>query len=244
MQQQQEAQLVLAACAGLANPSNAITYKQATDTLEALKDSPNALQTCSYVLDNTSDGSVQFHIANVVKEVVIRHFSSFNVSDLVALRGYLMDYMLTRCREGGGQNLDVNNATIKKLAHTIVVLVKRCWLDASIQEDRARYFVNLEALRRSGDLFNKHIALNILDQMLGEFSSEASAFGLPWDFHSSCRRTFEETELPRLFHMVMEALHEYIGSPALLNQKAELTCARRCVAIAVKILKWEFVSSK
>ncbi|KAI9344395.1 armadillo-type protein [Obelidium mucronatum] len=221
---------------------NQLAYKQATATLEALKDSPNALQTCSFVLDHSSDPSVQFHIANIIKDIVIRHFSSFNVSDLVSLRGYLMDYMLNHCRNQAESNFDINNATIKKLAHTIVVLVKRCWLDESIQDDRSRYFINLEALRRSGDLFHKHVALNVLDQMLGEFSSEASAFGLPWDFHSSCRRTFEETELPRLFHMVMEALHEYVTLPTLLNQKGELTCARRCVAIAVKILKWEFVS--
>ncbi|KAJ3070428.1 Exportin-4 [Podochytrium sp. JEL0797] len=236
-------QTVLTACLALGNPTAKEAYKQATVILEELKDTPNAIQTCMYILDNcTSNPTVQFHIANVVKEVVIRHFTSFNVADLVVLRGYLMEYMLSRSREDGEQNLEMNSATIKKLAHTIVVLVKRCWLDESISDDRKQYFVNLEALRRSGDLANKHIALNILDQCLGEFSSDASAFGLPWDFHSSCRSSFEESELPRLFHMVMESLHEYTTHPQLLNQKGELMCAKRCVAIAVKILKWEFVS--
>ncbi|ORY48739.1 hypothetical protein BCR33DRAFT_763797 [Rhizoclosmatium globosum] len=242
-QQQHQAQLVLNACLSLGNPLDATAYKQATDTLESLKDAPNALPTCTFILENTVDPAVQFHIANVIKEIIIRHFSSFSIGDLVQLRGFLMNYLLSKCRDAAGtQALDTNNATVKKLAHTIVVLVKRCWLDESIREDRQRYFQGLEALRRSGDLFNKHVALNILDQMLGEFSAEASAFGLPWDFHSSCRSTFEESELPRLFHMVMEALHEYITNPSMLNVKAELTCARRCVAIALKILKWEFVS--
>ncbi|KAJ3231755.1 Exportin-4, partial [Chytriomyces hyalinus] len=128
------------------------------------------------------------------------------------------------------------------MAQAIAVIVKRTWLEDAIQEDRKHFFVNLEALRRSGNLFNKTIALTVLDQMLGEFSSEATAFGLPWDFHSACRKSFEETELPRLFHMTMESLHEYTLNSSLLQDKGELTCSRKCVAIAVKIMNWEFVS--
>ncbi|KAI8611392.1 armadillo-type protein [Chytriomyces sp. MP71] len=237
----EQTQRVLAACVELAKGSRE-GVQAASTVLSQLTDSPGALNVCTHILDNTSDSTVQFIIANVVKDIVIRHFSSFSIQEHVQLRTYLMNYLLGDRMRCAGSNMEANNSTIRKVAQAVVVLVKRCWLDTSIVEDRAGFFVNLEALRRSGDLYNKHVALNVLDQMLGEFSSEASAFGLPWDFHASCRRSFEETELPRLFHMSMESLHEYVSHPALLNDKGELVCSRRCVAIALKILRWEFVS--
>ncbi|KAJ3258911.1 Exportin-4 [Chytriomyces hyalinus] len=238
-----QVQSILSACSEMGNMSrNTANFNNASNAIEALKDSPDALRICSHILEHAEDPTTLFFIANVTKDVIIRHYSSFSLQTLVALRGELMTNLLSPRFRNPSFKADVINSAISKMAQAIAVIVKRTWLEDAIQEDRKHFFVNLEALRRSGNLFNKNIALTVLDQMLGEFSSEATAFGLPWDFHSACRKSFEETELPRLFHMTMESLHEYTLNSSLLQDKGELTCSRKCVAIAVKIMNWEFVS--
>ncbi|KAJ3399800.1 hypothetical protein HDV05_001518, partial [Chytridiales sp. JEL 0842] len=221
--------IISRACIELEAPATRVA---ANETIERFARTPNILPVCRYILDHTREPLVQFHIANIMKNAALSEYNFHSKESIQSLREYIIHYTLQQ--RPSNLNAWNNIPIINKLAQFIAVLVKRGWLDATVSEKEA--FINQLIEMKKAESFTKHVALAILSQLMIEFSSEASAMGLPWDFHHACHKSFEENELGRLFQITLDSLLAYVHTPTLLEGEGELKFALGSLNLASRIL--------
>lgn len=155
----------------------------------------------------------------------------------------LKDFLLHYCVRLGLLNTPNTAFVVNKVAHTVVVLLKRGWLDLTPVE-RTVFFDHIIQLR-SGDTISRQIGLRITFQLLAEFSTDMStAVGLTWDFHQKCRQSFETVELRRVFEDALTWLSSYCDSinsaRGVVKTNGEEDNAKLCLGIVNHVLMWEF----
>ncbi|KAI9323022.1 armadillo-type protein [Zopfochytrium polystomum] len=214
---------------------NVPTTKDAEATFQEFARNPDALQLSKLVLESTSFPSLQFYVANILKDAALREYSVHPKDYMLSIRDFLVNYCLSI-----SQRDPSNTFAINKIVHAAVVITKRAWLDLT-GDERSSFLAQTIQLR-SGNAYQRFIGLRLISQLLEEFSNDSTAVGLSWDFHHRCRKTFEETELRQLFEVDLAWLHEFVVDPALLHVDGELQNAKMCATILLHILSWEFTS--
>lgn len=124
---------------------------------------------------------------------------------------------------------------------TIAVIIKGGWLDPGSQRMTEVFGQCLQLLGMGPG--QRLVALTLLLAITKEFSStKASAVGFTWEFHFKCRRSFEDSDLPKIFSIVIDTLKGYLanGDLAAITHDPQASVFAAAIALAEQIFQWEF----
>jgi len=125
---------------------------------------------------------------------------------------------------------------------TIAVIIKGGWLDPESPKMTEVFGQSLQLLAMGPE--QRLVALTLLLAITREFSStRASAVGFTWEFHFKCRRSFEESELPRIFSIVVDTLTSFLAANTGLSTMIQEPLASvfvSALALAEQVFQWEF----
>ncbi|KAJ1554819.1 Exportin-4 [Cladochytrium tenue] len=141
----------------LESPTN---YQQGGATLQEFAKRPGALELSRIVLERTSDPRLQFHVANIIREVALNEFGLHTKEYMTKLRDFLVAYTLEQSKTG-----NANAVAVNKLLHTAAVLLKRGFLDLT-QEERSAFFAKALQLRSASTSEESELK-NILEIAVG-----------------------------------------------------------------------------
>ncbi|KAJ2896607.1 hypothetical protein GGI21_005029, partial [Coemansia aciculifera] len=121
----------------------------------------------------------------------------------------------------------------------------RAWVESSEQQ-RSAFIQTLcqDILRHSLPSIGILVATYLIDEMAG--GSKCSEFSLPWEFHYSCKVSFENTHMARLFEAALKVLHHKLQKSLELRNvppSSGHTIAyerRSALHIADRVLNWSF----
>uniref|UniRef100_A0A8C5ED76 Exportin-4 n=1 Tax=Gouania willdenowi TaxID=441366 RepID=A0A8C5ED76_GOUWI len=156
---------------------------------------------CKHILETSKVDYVLFQAATAIMEAVVREWILLEKTSIESLRTFLLTYVL--------QRPNVQKYVREQILLAVAVIVKRGSLDKSI--NCKGIFHEVGQLISSGNPTVQTLACSILTALLTEFSSSSktSSIGLSMEFHSSCKRLFQEDGLKQIFMLTMEVLQEF-----------------------------------
>ncbi|KAF8068447.1 xpo4 [Scenedesmus sp. PABB004] len=228
---------VEAACAQFQNPA---TQAQAEAVLLQFRRSPGTLPACRHILETSGSAEARFHAACTLREAALREWASHSEAERAALRSYVLRYVLGHAGEPA---LGVVRAILQG---TLAVLLKRGWVDAD-PAARAAFFQELDASAHAvGGAAAAVAALQVLEAVVSEFSLvTASALGLSWEFHETCRNQLEDGFLRQIFEHALAAARraaaELAAAPPGSDDAAAAGAgAAAAMKLMAAVLAWDF----
>ncbi|WAR06992.1 XPO4-like protein [Mya arenaria] len=116
----------------------------------------------------------------------------------------------------------------EQILRTVALLLKRGTLD--------------EKGAKLDSLFQDQlVACSMMTALLNEFSSSSrtSSVGFTWEFHTKCKRAFEENNLQKVFLFSLQMLNEIEKQPPPLSRETTAVL-NRFLGITEQVLCWEF----
>jgi hypothetical protein len=129
--------------------------KNAETTLINFRKSQNVLPACRYILLHSNVPAVQFHVASTIKEAVVREYPSLNRNDIVEWRSLLIQQL----------HQPILPFARETLAQALAVIVKRSWLDSTLEEKQ-------DLFHRATELLNGDIHSVSLIKLVANFRGE------------------------------------------------------------------------
>ncbi|KAJ8315064.1 hypothetical protein KUTeg_007214 [Tegillarca granosa] len=225
---EQATQIVLA-------PPNVVTSEQrhaAENIILEFRKTKLPYNTCRFILENSTCDYVLFQAATTVKESVIREWSLLSAEDIESLRSFLLRFIT--------QHITLQSYVREQILQTVAVILKRGTIDTK-GASRDSLFEDVTQLVASGNVTMQLVACSMLTALLNEYSSSSrtSSVGFTWEFHTRCKRAFEENDLKRVFLFALQVLYELDKQPTPLAREA-VAVLNRLLSIAEQVLCWEF----
>ncbi|KAJ1940848.1 hypothetical protein FBU59_003685, partial [Linderina macrospora] len=163
------------------------------------------------------------------------------LAETLSLRDELLQMAITNSRNFEAFVLD-------SLCWVIAVITKRAWVETS--EDKKTAFTQAlyeDIVRHSKPSIGIIATTYLIDEFAG--GSKCSEFHLPWEFHYSCKASFENTHMRHLFEAALNVLHSQLQQAVEAERAPQsgghaITFERRsALNIAEKVLNWDFTSS-
>ncbi len=190
-----------------------------------------------HVIDSSSNDLVLFEAAGLLKDGLIREWSTVSEHDLKSLQSYLLNFVV--------QKTNLSAFVRERVLQVVGIMVKRGSV-ADLGADRGQILSSVEQLVVGGDSSHQMIGCSVLAAIMQEYSSsvKSSDVGLRWEIHFRVKRQFEGTDLKRIFHFVVTILRSFVGGDGVeekpLNRESCLLLSR-LLAIAESVLSWFFV---
>ncbi|KAK9762855.1 hypothetical protein K7432_010994 [Basidiobolus ranarum] len=183
------------ACADFHIPATRVAAEQ---TLLTFQKTPNILPVCRYILENGNNSMVLFHAVTALKECFAREYRELTKLEVSELKHSLLNYVF--------QKPTLERYVCEQILQVVAVIIKRSWQDNS-DEEKGEIFNEIIGLIQT-NLHGQNLGIRLFSSLTDEFSStKASSIGLSWDFHFSCKQSFERMYLPRIFELDLKLLH-------------------------------------
>lgn len=225
------------ACLEFQNPA---TQAQAEQVLLQFRRSPGSLPACRHILEASGSAEARFHAACTLREALLREWATHTEEERGSLRSYLLQYVL---HHAGEPQLQVVRAILQG---TLAVMLKRSWLDTP-PEARAAFFQELDAsAKAAGSPAAAVVSLQVMEAVVSEFSLvTASALGLSWEFHETCRNQLEDQFLRQIFEHALRSAQQAAAEVAAAGPAgaASAPAAAACTAsmqLMAAVLAWDF----
>ncbi|XP_074663144.1 exportin-4-like [Tubulanus polymorphus] len=217
-------------------PPSIVTSEQrhaAEGVFLSFKKSKLPYDTCKFILENSKNDYVLFHAASTMKENIIKEWTLLSPEEIDSLRTFLFYYVL--------HNVDLQNFVREQILQAVAVIVKRGMFDTK-KTDQEQLFNEITKLIHSGQMSLQMIACSVMGALLNEYATgnRSSKIGLPWEFHNKCKRSFQDSELKRMFLLVLQILNELLNFGGALSRDI-IVLFNRFLSIAEQILNWEFI---
>ena len=186
--------------------------------------------------DSCSSDLVLFEAAGLLKDALIREWSSVSDQDLKSLQSYLLNFVV--------QKTTLSAFVRERILQVVAIMVKRGSV-TDLGADRGQILNSVEQLIASGDSNQQMIGCSVLAAIMQEYSSsvKSSDVGLRWEIHFRVKRQFEGTDLKRIFHFIVTALQSFVGEEDKTLNRESCLLLSRLLAIAESVLSWFFVPS-
>lgn len=187
---------------------------------------------CKFILENSKCDYVLFQAATTIKESVVREWTLLETSDIESLRSFLLRFIT--------QHITLKSYVREQILQTVAVILKRGEVDVK-GASRDNMFQDVTNLVSSGNVTMQLVACSMLTALLNEFSSSSrtSNMGFTWEFHSKCKKAFEENDLKRVFLFALQVLYEIERQPSPLSRETTAVL-NRLLFITESVLCWEF----
>ncbi|XP_061176526.1 exportin-4-like [Saccostrea echinata] len=187
---------------------------------------------CKFILENSKCDYVLFQAATTIKESVIREWTLLEAMDIESLRSFLLRFIT--------QHITLKSYVREQILQTVAVILKRGEVDVK-GASRDNMFQDITNLVSSGNVTMQLVACSMLTALLNEFSSSSrtSNVGFTWEFHSKCKKAFEENDLKRVFLFALQVLYEIERQPSPLSRETTAVL-NRLLSITDSVLCWEF----
>lgn len=149
------------------------------------------------------------------------------------MRQYLFQYIINR---------DLPQFVRERILQVIAIMVKRASVDDSGRE-RANLLQEVENLIVNAEPQKKILGCQILTNLMQEYAStvRSTDVGLPWEVHFKAKKSFEATDLKRIFQFCIYLLSEIVKNDLPYpNNMVELI--GHLLRICERILTWTYVS--
>ncbi|KAJ2800186.1 hypothetical protein H4R20_004151, partial [Coemansia guatemalensis] len=189
---------------------------------------------------NSSVPTAKFFALRGIKEAVITSYAVLGLAATLALRNELFQLALVHNRE-------YDSFVIDSLCWVVAIITKRTWIEAA-EEQRSAFTQTLyeDIIQHNTPCIGMITASYLIDEISG--GSKCSEFHLPWEFHYSCKATFENTHMLRLFEAALKVIHRQLRR-SIEEQQMSSTGShiiayerRSALHIAERVLNWEFTS--
>ncbi|PIA14945.1 hypothetical protein COEREDRAFT_82368 [Coemansia reversa NRRL 1564] len=225
------------ACADFQVPATRFAAEQ---QLQGFGKRPDAIDAGKFALVNSNVPTAKFFALRGIKEAVITGYAVLGLTSTLALRDELFQLALAHNRKYDSFVLD-------SLCWVIAVITKRAWTETA-EEQKLGFTQTLydDIVQHSTPCIGMIVATYLIDEISG--GSKCSEFSLPWEFHYSCKATFENTHMLRLFEAALKVIHQQLrrsmeeqrmssgGSHIIAYER------RSALHIAERVLNWEFTS--
>lgn len=192
---------------------------------------------CLSYSDTSGSDLVLFEAAGLLKDSLIREWTTVSDHDLKSLQAYLLNFVV--------QKTSLSAFVRERILQVVAIMVKRGSV-GDLGADRGQILNSVEQLVAGGDSNQQMIGCSVLAAIMQEYSSsvKSSDVGLRWEVHFRVKRQFEGTDLKRIFHFVVTVLRSFVGAgeDKPLNRESCLLLSR-LLAIAESVLSWFFVPS-
>ncbi|KAJ1953218.1 hypothetical protein EC988_003118, partial [Linderina pennispora] len=163
------------------------------------------------------------------------------LADALSLRDELLQMAISNSRNFEAFVLD-------SLCWVIAVITKRAWVETP-EEKKTAFTQTLydDIVRHNKPSIGIITTTYLIDEFAG--GSKCSEFHLPWEFHYSCKASFENTHMRHLFEAALNVLHNQLQQAVKAEREPRsggyaITFERRsALNIAEKVLNWDFTSS-
>ncbi|KAJ2409363.1 hypothetical protein GGI10_004703, partial [Coemansia sp. RSA 2530] len=148
---------------------------------------------------HSSVPTAMFFALGGIKESVIASFAVLGLEEALVLRDDLFQLACSNSRA-------LESFVLDSLCWVIAVITKRAWVESSEQQ-RAAFVKTLceDILQNNSPCIGIIVATYLIDEMAG--GSKCSEFNLPWEFHYSCKVSFENTHMVCLFEAALKVMH-------------------------------------
>ncbi|KAJ1899090.1 hypothetical protein LPJ66_002340 [Kickxella alabastrina] len=208
--------------------------------LQSFGKRPDAIAIGKYALANSSLPTAKFFALRGIKESVIASYAVLGVTSALALRDELFQMAVLN-----GRSLE--SFVLDSLCWVIAVITKRAWIESS--EEQRAVFTNAlceDITRHNIPCIGLITATYLIDEISG--GSKCSEFHLPWEFHYTCKTSFERAHLIPLFEAPLKVMHGQLrrstesqnappsGSHIIAYER------RSALHVVERILSWAFTS--
>ncbi|KAK3097618.1 hypothetical protein FSP39_011440 [Pinctada imbricata] len=216
-------------------PPNVVTSEQrheAEKIILEFRKTKLPYNVCRFILENSKCDYVLFQAATTIKEAIIREWSLLAGEDIESLRSFLLQYIT--------QHISLQSYVREQVLQTVAVILKRGTIDTK-GASQDSLFHDVSQLVSSGNVTMQLVACSMLTALLNEYSSSSrmSSVGFTWEFHSKCKRTFEEKDLKRVFLFALQVMYEIEKQPSPLPRETTAVL-NRLLSITEHVLCWEF----
>lgn len=229
-------QTLEAAAQMLMAPPNMVSSEQrhqAESVFLEFRSTKNPYQLCREILEKSSSDYVLFEAAGLLKSALIREWNLLSQSDISSLRQYLLTYLLTK---------DTPGFLREKLLQTIAIITKRGSIDDGGAERKA-LLTELEKLVLSSTISQQKLACSLILAIMQEYAItvKSADVGLIWEVHFRLKKSFEASDLKRIFRFTVGVLEQIVRSGHRPEgEQALLT--KQLLTIVETVLCWSHVS--
>ncbi|KAJ2863268.1 hypothetical protein GGH94_003711 [Coemansia aciculifera] len=148
---------------------------------------------------HSSVPTAMFFALGGIKESVIASFAVLGLEEALVLRDDLFQLAYSKSRA-------LESFVLERLCWVIAVITKRAWVESSEQR-RAAFVKTLcdDILQNNSPCIGIIVTTNLIDEIAG--GNKCAEFNLPWEFHYSCKISFENTHMVHLFEAALKVMH-------------------------------------
>ncbi|VVC87758.1 unnamed protein product [Leptidea sinapis] len=229
-------QTLEAAAQVLLAPPNLVNSEQrhqAESVFMEFRSTKNPYQLCREILEKSSSGYVLFEATGLIKSALVREWNLLSDSDLCSLREYLLSYLLRS---------DTPPFIREKLLQTIAVMIKRGSINDSGRERKA-LLDELEKIILGSSIGQQKLACALIQAIMQEYAItvKSADVGLTWEVHFWLKKSFEATDLKRIFRFTVGVLEQIVRS-GVCPEGDQAILTKQLLTIVESVLCWSHVS--
>lgn len=174
-----------------------------------------------------------FEAADVIKRALIIEWDDLQEQDKLALRQYLLNYVLHR---------QIQPYVREKILQVIAIIIKRISITDSGRETRT-ILGQMEELLLNGDIQQRYLVCRIISAIMQEYviTIKSDDAGLTFSEHFKAKKQFELMHLRNIFEMVLNAI-EQISKGLDLKNSLHANLLLEFLNLEEQILLWGYVS--
>eukprot|EP00094_Tigriopus_californicus_P000138 TCALIF_00134-PA protein Name:"Similar to xpo4 Exportin-4 (Xenopus laevis)" AED:0.05 eAED:0.05 QI:354/0.88/0.9/1/1/1/10/107/1127 len=192
-------------------------------------------QLCKHILESSQAEYVLFEAAGLIKEGLIREWSSLGEPDVKGLRTYLLRYVI--------EHPNLSSYARERIVQVMAIIIKRQSVD-DLGEDRRMVLQEVQQLISNGNMQMQMIGCSILSAMMQEYATtvKSSDVGLAWEIHFRVKKQFELTDLKSIFQFCIQALQELSNRVQQPIEPDLNNLLLRLISLTESVLSWNFIN--
>lgn len=188
---------------------------------------------CQQILEKSTVDLLLFEAADVIKRALIIEWDDLQDSDRLALRQYLLNYVLQR---------HLQPYIREKILQVIAIMIKRNSLtDAGLET--GNLLKEMEKMLACGEIEQKLLVCRIITAILQEYliTVKSDDSGLTFGEHFKAKKAFEVRYIVTIFKLALGAIEELMNVIDMENA-GHIHLLLELLNIEEQILMWGYVS--